>query len=607
MTKIKSFARVIILVMITSLLFTGSTTSIYGEQADVSELNITVNCNQSISYLNTETWVKIDGGFSTTAKAYANTKSPTSISLPPSATYKAKIIVPAGFDVMNVSLDSQPLTYSDSYPLNLSTSGSHELVINLERKSQFSLFSAVDFVDNIVNMSNWKPSPQAVDLNAYSIPIKRNDQDIVLVLDTSGSLAWGLNGEKSPENGKSRLDSLKQSMNDLLDTLIKDPGGNSRISIVTFNTTAEVMQDWTTVDQLKNGELTFVKNKIQSLTAKGGTMTDLGLKFTRNQFEKANGSSNDRYVLLFTDGIAGSFDLMPSFKDRVEVSYYDQYGATHVDSWPFYADSINTVTSLSPAYYTNNFRVMAEEINQATVLKGERGKVLTNVNAMVTGYGPTESKIPYYGLYLSPWGGESDSNAWDTYTNYTNYSNNLRSYYSDSNITNSQFYSGKAGGNFPRSAMGLGATIYGLGIFSADNYTGDVPGIVNDIMGRVVSDGLENFIMIDKKNDMTDAFKKLLGRVSGVYTGLSMRYYYDNKRYTVIDAAGGNIIEDENGKTCIEWNDIELAPGNSYDKKVQLQSLFMKNTNPGNILSIGYQGEGIFVPIEQTYIMTTVN
>lgn len=211
-------------------------------------------------------------------------------------------------------------------------------------------FSHVGFFKAADEKTNFLPASREVIKN-YNVNIKGNikqitskaPQDVIMVLDSSGSMAYSMDGD-------TRMAYLKKNAINFINKLYKH-NPESRVSIITFADNANTsitsggfvkLSDNQSRNQTWYQYLTTSSNGINGIRANGGTQTDLGLYQARRQLQSATGSNN-KSVILFTDGEPG-----------------------------------NSGFATSNTYYINGYRVGAEAINQAEFIKNPG--YLTNVN-----------------------------------------------------------------------------------------------------------------------------------------------------------------------------------------------------------------------------------
>ncbi|WP_455682396.1 vWA domain-containing protein [Thomasclavelia sp.] len=211
-------------------------------------------------------------------------------------------------------------------------------------------FAHIGFFKATDEKINFLPASKEIVKN-YTVNINGNvkqttinaPQDIIMVLDSSGSMAYNMDND-------SRMAHLKKNAINFINKLYKH-NPESRVSIITFanNTDTSItrggfvkLSDNQSYNQTWYEYLTTNSNGIKGIEASGGTQTDLGLYQARRQLQLATGSNN-KSIILFTDGEPG-----------------------------------NSGFATSSAYYINGYRVGAEAINQAEFIK--KSDYLNNVN-----------------------------------------------------------------------------------------------------------------------------------------------------------------------------------------------------------------------------------
>lgn len=115
--------------------------------------------------------------------------------------------------------------------------------------------------------------------------------DIVLVMDTSGSMDFRMDKDKNARPGESRLDYAKTAANDLVNSVVKD-GNDVRVAVVSFNRDAKTVVGYTS----DKGEL---RRGIDGLWADGGTNWEAGLA-AANGLTARDGAK--KYVVFLSDG-----------------------------------------------------------------------------------------------------------------------------------------------------------------------------------------------------------------------------------------------------------------------------------------------------------------
>ena len=124
--------------------------------------------------------------------------------------------------------------------------------------------------------------------------------DIILVLDNSGSMAWGSRG-KNDTSTPSRIASLKSTADEFIDTML-DKDGNVQIGLVTFSKDVNTSVSFSNYS--KKGDLTTA---INGMKAYGGTNLQAGIE---QAHDLLGGGRNDakKMVIILTDGIPTFFN-----------------------------------------------------------------------------------------------------------------------------------------------------------------------------------------------------------------------------------------------------------------------------------------------------------
>lgn len=115
--------------------------------------------------------------------------------------------------------------------------------------------------------------------------------DIVLVMDTSGSMDFRMDKDKEARPGESRLDNAKTAANDLVNSVVKN-GNDVRVAVVSFNKDAKTVVGYTS----DKGEL---RRGIDGLWADGGTNWEAGLA-AANGLTARDGAK--KYIVFLSDG-----------------------------------------------------------------------------------------------------------------------------------------------------------------------------------------------------------------------------------------------------------------------------------------------------------------
>lgn len=156
--------------------------------------------------------------------------------------------------------------------------------------------------DKTAQLKDWDKRTYDIDLDVWTNDTISANNDVILVLDRSGSMGFEINNQK-----KNNL------LIDAVDDFIDDLKIGDRVALVSFNTQVIKSYDYLTINSDENRETikTMVKNYMQY--PDGGTRQDKGLEKALD-YLKNNKSTNIKSVVLFTDGVpdqsnAISYDL----------------------------------------------------------------------------------------------------------------------------------------------------------------------------------------------------------------------------------------------------------------------------------------------------------
>ena len=140
--------------------------------------------------------------------------------------------------------------------------------------------------------------------------------DIVLVLDQSGSMAYNFNGEQTVQNKDRRQYALKNAVKNFISSVADkyDPEtSDHRMAVVTFDSSASTLVNWTQVDGTGKDTLTTAIDGLPK-SPKGGTQVGKGMQraqtlLDNSTYKGSNPAQRTQVVIMFTDGEPGDYDF----------------------------------------------------------------------------------------------------------------------------------------------------------------------------------------------------------------------------------------------------------------------------------------------------------
>ncbi|MFC5531230.1 vWA domain-containing protein [Cohnella yongneupensis] len=175
---------------------------------------------------------------------------------------------------------------------------------------------------------------EAINLNfsiypggSYTETKPRAPVNLVLVLDQSQSMAWGMNSDSNPgRNEKSRLIVLQDSAKSLVDSLnkLKDGSGqpyHDQVGIVTFSDNKDKATAVSgLVDVSTTANATNLKTSISNIQANGSTLISAGIDMARTMLTDSTGKFKpNSFIVLVTDGSARYYNPANETKARQEA------------------------------------------------------------------------------------------------------------------------------------------------------------------------------------------------------------------------------------------------------------------------------------------------
>ena len=134
--------------------------------------------------------------------------------------------------------------------------------------------------------------------------------DIVLVLDQSGSMAFGFDGNEYASYEKSRQYAMKEAVNNFINEVCNKYNAEKsdhRMAIVTFGSEASTLQGWTVVNEAGKNTL---QGKISGLPVEpsGATNVAAGMEHAKTLMGSGysytgTNTQRQKVVIVFTDGV----------------------------------------------------------------------------------------------------------------------------------------------------------------------------------------------------------------------------------------------------------------------------------------------------------------
>lgn len=163
-----------------------------------------------------------------------------------------------------------------------------------------------------------------VELFVRGVPVQSKGVDVVLVVDTSGSMKDDLTGAAATP-GNDKMSIAKAAAISFANTLltVKNPDGtisytDNRLAVVSFASDASVMTGTSTivadsralVSVSSSSDMSAITTAINSMSANGGTNYDAAFKAAYDILRDAQEQGGDRkqYVVFVTDGAPGMYN-----------------------------------------------------------------------------------------------------------------------------------------------------------------------------------------------------------------------------------------------------------------------------------------------------------
>lgn len=208
-------------------------------------------------------------------------------------------------------------------------------------------------------------------------------KDIVLIIDTSGSMDWTVSGKdrweydywgnirlkSGEEYQQSRLDIMKNVAKQFIGKLQSDD--KARVSLVTYGTSA---QEKIKLTNVKSNNVNDLYEDIEELTPTGSTNTGDGLRVAYNKiFDNAQGQ--DKYIILMTDGQPEAYSTDSSGQYYMGTGTPSQYPYT-----------INRTDRYGNQWVDPNHDCRVQALNYAKKIASEK-LAPSKIKTFVVGFG----------------------------------------------------------------------------------------------------------------------------------------------------------------------------------------------------------------------------
>lgn len=229
-----------------------------------------------------------------------------------------------------------------------------------------------------------------VELFVRGVPVRSKGVDVVLVVDTSGSMEDDLTGAETT-SGNDKMSIAKAAAINFANTLltVTNPDGttsytDNRLAVVSFASDASVLTGTSPlvadsralVSVKSSSEMTSITTAISSMSATGGTDYDAAFKTAYDILRDAQKQGGDRkqYVVFVTDGAPGIYNNaeLDSTTFPKAGSYYT---TTEIETmsaqWYNWTQGVAPVWSSMPTAAATNFAEYAYADNiYAAAIKG---------------------------------------------------------------------------------------------------------------------------------------------------------------------------------------------------------------------------------------------
>jgi len=331
-----------------------------------------------------------------------------------------------------------------------------------------------------------------------SVALELKTMDIVLVLDCSSSML------EQMDSGVTRFKAMRDSVLEFLDifqeSLNKETEKNqSRIGVVLYGDGAEAVGGQALYPANEVDRLISAVKNIPEPSKNIGTPMDMGLSLAYRLFDENDSLdySDERYVLLFTDGLPGYSDELAMWGGAWFPTIFEGEGSVVK----------NRIISEMSCYYMNSYRVAAEVLNQAKVLKAAGESV--EMNEFVSGSGEFggEDPVRFYGVNADEnWPNIEESRLRNSDFEVIDLRVSLESF---KEIMETH----EKSGNKVRSAVGMEATVYTIACVDLEELPESDASYAQELFEEVSSESTSTYYtddFTDLKSAFEDIFNDLL-------------------------------------------------------------------------------------------------
>lgn len=355
--------------------------------------------------------------------------------------------------------------------------------------------------------------------------------DMVMLLDISDSMNRPM--EAADGSTETRMKRMQDTLYAFLCKLKKNVSGDSRIAVVTFSDTVETILGLSELESMTEEDLrTLVYDVSSGIDA---TRTDLGLMEAYQMMQGTQIEDRTQHLLVFTDGMptnGANLEFVQNASRPEKIRY-------------------------SSTYKMNNFRLMAETVNVANVLRGI-GTVTTNYK--MQGLIWEDLTFDFYGVPLKAGEEWMNLNAWDQESDITagitGFDNKIKA------LEDQAIWSSAEGGNYERVAQGLGITVHAVGIFDPADYVYTNTVTQKEInnylyVEQFMQDSSDKYYLPADPDDLAKSFESIFEDMV-----LPQRWKAEmvvDMDFEVLDADGASVEILPDGSSKLSWSGKQIS------------------------------------------------